>query len=114
MGTATMTMAEKRQALSDGIQVAMALGENDSEARKLLAKVMKLSHEFRDGHLFVGSGVDAGKAGHEQRESKTGNLYCKCPNFAFKQRPGKADSYCKHLVYAIALELDIPKTEDLK
>ena len=112
---ATMTMDQKRKALAEGIQVAMALGENDAEMRKLLAKVTKLSHEFRDGgHLFVGSGVDAGRAGHEQRESKTGNLYCKCPNFAFKQRPGKADSFCKHLVYAVALELDIPKTEDLK
>ncbi len=111
----TMSMAEKRQALTEGIQVMMSLGENQAEMRKLLDKVVKLSHRLdADGHLFVGSGVDQGKKGHELRESKTGNHYCKCPNFAFKQRPGKADSLCKHLVYALALELEIPKTEDLK
>jgi hypothetical protein len=109
-----MTTTEKMKQLDEGIRVMMCLTESDAELRKLLTKVKKLSHAFdADGHLFVGSGVDAGKKGHELRQSKTGNDYCKCPNFAFKQRPGKADSLCKHLVYAYALELEIPRTEDL-
>lgn len=109
-----LTGTEKMVALEEGIKVMMCLSENDGELRKLLTKVKKLSHRTDDdGKLFVGSGVEDGKKGHELRQSKTGNDYCKCPNFAFKQRPGKADSLCKHLIYAYALELEIPKTEDL-
>lgn len=109
-----LTGEAKMRQLEEGIEVMMSLSESKAELRKLLTKVKKLSHRFDDeGKLFVGSGVEDGKKGHELRRSKTGNDYCKCPNFAFKQRPGKADSLCKHLIYAYALELEIPKTEDL-
>lgn len=110
----TLTGAAKIQALEEGIKVMMCVTENDGELRKLLTKVKKLSHRYDDeGRLFVGSGVEDGKKGHELRQSKTDNDYCKCPNFAYKQRPGKEDSLCKHLIYAYALDLTIPRTDEL-
>ena len=106
-------MTEKRERLLQGLRVSLMLGDDDPEQRALLDKIAALSHVVREGHLFVGSGIAQGKKGHELRTSRNGTVYCKCPNFAFEQRPGKAGSFCKHLVYALALGLEIPKTEDL-
>jgi len=106
----TMTRAERNARLEEGLCVAMALSDDKADMRALLDKVRDLSHEYRDGRLFVGSGA---RPKWELRESKNATHYCKCPDFAFKQRPGRAGSYCKHLYFALALGLDIPKTEDL-
>lgn len=108
--TDTVTRAERDARLEAGLRVALALADDGAEMRAMLRKVRDLSHEYRDGRLFVGSGT---RPKWELRESKHGTYYCKCPDFAFKQRPGRAGSYCKHLVFALTLELAIPRTEDL-
>ena len=105
---------EKRERLLQGLRLSLMLADDDPEMRSLIDKVAALSHEARDGRLFIGSGVAQGKKGWEARRSKNDTTYCKCPNFAFEQRPGKAGSLCKHLMYALALGLDIPKTEDIQ
>ncbi len=118
MSLTKMSKSEKRALLLDGLKVSMLLADDDPEMKKLLAKCVKLDHEYRedsDGNrrLFVGSSPDRSKW-WELRTSKNDTLYCKCPNFAHHCRPGKDDTYCKHLVYAVALDLEIPRTEDMR
>lgn len=113
----TMTREEKMRRLEDGLRVAMALsdgGDGDADMRKLLRKLRDLDHEFRvddkgNRRLYVGSSADRSKW-HEVRESKSGSVYCKCPNHAFKR--ARNGDVCKHVVYAQALGLDVPRTAD--
>lgn len=103
-----MTMS--REDMMNSLKVALMMADDDPEICKLLDKVASLKHEYRDGHLLVGSGAPR----WEVRRAKSGNVYCKCPAYAFKDRAGKGSGLCKHMVYALALGLEIPSTEDLK
>lgn len=111
----TMTREEKRAKLTDGLRVAMVLAdESESDMRKLLSKLMDLDHEYRvddkgNQRLYVGSSADRTKW-WESRESKAGTVYCKCPNHAYQR--AKADDVCKHVIYALALTLEVPRTAD--
>jgi hypothetical protein len=105
-----VTLDERREQMRRNLKIAFMMGDNDPEIKNLLDKVLPLRHEFREGKLYVGSALPAK---WELRESKTGTKYCKCPAFAFRSRPGRGDGLCKHLIYALASGLDIPKTEDL-
>lgn len=111
----TMTQEEKMRLLEDGLRVAMVLSDDaESDMRKLLHKLRNLDHEFRvdeksNRRLYVGSSADRSKW-HEARESKSGSVYCKCPNHAFKR--ARNGDVCKHVVYVQALGLDVPRTAD--
>jgi hypothetical protein len=115
MTTNAMTQEEKRQRLTDGLQVAMALADDtDSDMRKLLSKLLHFNHEYRadaaeNQRLYIGTSADREKW-WEVRESKAGTTYCKCPNHAFKR--SRNDDVCKHVVYALALTLEVPRTAD--
>jgi hypothetical protein len=102
---------EKRKLMERNFRVLFMLGDNDPEMKKLIEKVLPLQHEFRDGRLYVGSEYPPK---HEVRRSKTGNVYCKCPAFAFRERPGRGSGQCKHSLYAQACDIEIPTTEDKK
>jgi hypothetical protein len=102
-------ITEKRAFLERNLRITLMMGDNDPEVKKLTDKILDLKHEFRDGHLFVGSEIPAK---WEVRKSKTGTVYCKCPAFAFRQRPGRGDGLCKHILYAMASDTEIPATED--
>jgi len=106
----SITLSERREQMRRNLKIALMMGEDDPEMKKLIDKVMPLRHEYRDDKLFVGSETPAK---WELRESKTGTKYCKCPAYAFRQRPGRGDGLCKHLIYALAMGLEIPKTEDV-
>ena len=115
MATNTTTREEKRQRLTEGLQVAMVLADDtDADMRKLLSKLLHLDHESRadeqgNQRLYIGTSADHSKW-WEVRESKAGTTYCKCPNHAFKR--AKNDDVCKHVVYALALGLEVPRTAD--
>lgn len=117
MSATIMSREEKRALLIDGLKVSLMLADNDAEMRKLLPKLVKLSHEYRtdengNRRLYIGSSPNRSKW-HEARTSKNETLWCRCPNFAHVCRPGKEDTLCKHLMYATALDLDVPRTEDM-
>lgn len=105
-----ITLDDRRKQMERNLKIALMMGDADPEIKKLIDKVLPLRHEYREGKLFVGS---ENPAKWELRESKTGTKYCKCPAFSFRERPGKGDGLCKHLLYALASGLDIPKTEDV-
>ena len=104
-----MTPAERRKFLERNLRIALMMSENDPEAKKLVDKILPLQHEIRDGHMFVGSEYPPK---WEVRKSKSGSHYCKCPAFSFRERPGRGDGMCKHLLYALASDLEIPATEE--
>ena len=99
------------------IRIALLFGNDDPEFRaeveKLIKKVSNLNHQYRDSKLYVGSHKDPLKW-HEVRQSVNNTVYCKCPTYGFRRRPGKGDGLCKHLIYSIGHEIEIPKTADLK
>lgn len=111
----TMTQEEKRAKLRDGLQVAMVLSDDsDADMRKLLNKLLTLNHEYRadergNQRLYVGASEEREKW-WEVRESKAGTTYCKCPNHAYQR--AKDDDVCKHVIYVLALGLDVPRTAD--
>jgi hypothetical protein len=102
MSATIMSREEKRALLIDGLKVSLMLADNDAEMRKL----------YGNRRLYVGSSPNRSKW-HEARTSKNETLWCRCPNFAHVCRPGKEDTLCKHLMYATALDLDVPRTEDM-
>jgi len=98
------------------IKIALLFGNDDpdfrTEVEKLISRVGKLNHEYRDGKLYVGSHANPLKW-HEIRQSVNNTVYCKCPTYGFRRRPGKGDGLCKHVIYSIGHEIEIPKTADL-
>ena len=102
------TMTERREQMSRNLRIGLMMGDDDPELKQLMNKVLPLMHEYREGKLYVGSEKPAK---HEVRESKQGTKYCKCPAYQFRERPGKGDGLCKHLIYCLAMDLDIPVTE---
>lgn len=108
MGTSTVSRDEKRKLMERNIRVTLLLADGDPEISALLKKLLPLQHEYRDGHLFIGSEYPPK---HEVRISKHGTLYCKCPDYAFRARKG--DGLCKHALFAQVSDLAIPKFEDL-
>lgn len=99
---------EKRSKVRQALKVMLMMTDDDPEIHKFADKVCELRHEYRDGHLFVGKDTPPK---HEIRRSKAGNVYCKCPDFAFRQREGKLGTgVCKHVAFALCMELEIPTT----
>jgi hypothetical protein len=99
------------------IKIALLFGNEDpdfrAEVEKLIKRVRNLNHEYRDGRLYVGSSANSLKW-HEVRQSVNDTVYCKRPTYGFRRRPGKGDGLCKHIIYVIGHELEIPNTADLK
>lgn len=108
MTTMTRSEREERRAkVREALQVMLMMSDGDPEIEKFADKICELRHEYRDGHLFVGKDSPPK---HEIRRSKTGNVYCKCPDFAFRQRSGKGSGVCKHVAYALCMDLEVPTT----
>jgi hypothetical protein len=87
------------------IAVMLMMAGNDPEVEDLIRKLAKLCFEYRDGRLYVGSEYPPK---WEVRKSKTGGLWCKCPNSAFQAR--KNGGLCKHAMFATVAEIEVPAT----
>lgn len=98
-----------KEKIRRNLKTMLLMGDDDSDMKAFADKVCKLQHQFRDGKLYVGTDFPPK---HEVRKSaKTGDPWCRCPDFAFRSRKG--GGLCKHLVYAQAAELEIPTTGDV-
>lgn len=106
-----MSVASAKELMLRGLKTALMLEDHDPELEKLLKKISVLQHEYRDGHLYVGSEYPPK---WEIRRSVNDTVYCKCPAFGFFDRPGKGTGLCKHCLYALSMDLQIPETKDLK
>jgi len=110
MATASRSERDARRAkVREALKAMMVFSDDDPEVAKFSEKVAELRHEYREGRLFVGKDSPPK---HEIRRSKTGNVYCRCPDFAFRQREGRAGGtgVCKHVAFALCMDLEIPAT----
>lgn len=104
----TMTNEEKRKVIERNLRTTMMLADGaESEIRDLLKKLVVLQHEYRDGHLFVGS--EYPPKWEVRRALGSEQVYCHCPNWIFKARKGHGE--CKHTSYSQMLELEVPRHE---
>jgi len=101
--------AERKRKVKEALKVMLMMADDDPEMHKFADRVSVLVHEYRDGKLYVGKEFPPK---YEVRRAKSGNLWCRCPDFAFRQREGLegATGLCKHLAYAACMDLEIPTT----
>jgi len=109
--TVTMSRSEKaerKKKVKEALKVMLMMADDDPEMHKFADRVAVLVHEHKDGKLYVGRK----KPTYEIRRAKSGNLWCRCPDFAFRQREGKegGTGVCKHIAYALCMDLEIPTT----
>jgi len=101
--------AERKKKVKEALRVMLMMADDDPEMHKFADRVSVLMHQYEDGKLYVGRNE---KRTYEVRRAKSGNLWCRCPDFAFRQREGKegGTGVCKHIAYALCMDLEIPTT----
>lgn len=102
----TQTKRIDREAMRRNIAVMLMMAGNDPEVEALIRKLSKLCFEYREGKLYVGS--EYPPKWEIRRSAKTGAVWCRCPDAAFRAR--KDNGLCKHAMFAAVADIEVPTT----